>query len=119
MLISTKCAGMGSDIPDIRLTVCVGESLNFLSKINNCVQGSPRMYGSFHRCLDEEGVTENQQLLWFWSGLARLVGRTYFCIVDISCLIRRPWSKQVFGQSAVRAKCEPPELSEGSHQCSV
>ena len=24
LLISTKCAGMGCDIPDIRLTVCIG-----------------------------------------------------------------------------------------------
>ena len=26
LLISTKCAGMGCDLPDIRLTVCIGKS---------------------------------------------------------------------------------------------
>ena len=26
LLISTKCAGMGCDLPDIRITVCIGEA---------------------------------------------------------------------------------------------
>ena len=33
LLVSTKCAGMGCDMPDIRLTVCIGQL--HLSCFNN------------------------------------------------------------------------------------
>ena len=34
LLISTKCAGMGCDVPDIRLTVCIGEMGGIYKDIN-------------------------------------------------------------------------------------
>ena len=62
MLISTKCADMGSDIPDIRLTVCVGEFPFALMSIM-LGQDFPRMSGSFPRCWDGADVMEAKQLL--------------------------------------------------------
>ena len=34
LLISTKCAGMGCDVPDITLTVCIGEMGGIYKDIN-------------------------------------------------------------------------------------
>ena len=63
MLISTKCAGMGSDIPDTRLTVCFGEFPFSYTDFNKLGQDFPRMSESFPRCLDGAGVIEAKQLL--------------------------------------------------------
>ena len=63
LLISTKCAGMGCDIPDIRLTVCIGEFLANLNNISVFGQGFLRMFGSCRRCWDEVVVTATRQPL--------------------------------------------------------
>ena len=110
---------MGSDIPDIRLTVCVGEFPYSCTDVNKLGQGFPRMSGSFPRCWDGAGAMEAKQLLWFCSRLVRLVrGPFLVCrILYYFCLIRRPWFKQGFGQSAAGAKCGPTDLPEGGHEC--
>ena len=63
LLISTKCAGMGCDIPDIRLTVCIGEFLANLNNISVFGQGFLRMFGSCRRCWGGVGVTATRQPL--------------------------------------------------------
>ena len=109
---------MGSDIPDIRLTVCVGEFPFALMSIM-LGQDFPRMSGSFPRCWDGADVMEAKQLLWFCSGSVRLVRRTFLVcrILYNFCLIRRPWFKQGFGQCAAGTKCGPTDLPEGGHEC--
>ena len=54
---------MGSDIPDTRLTVCVGEFPFSYTDFNKLGQDFPRMSGSFLRCWDGAGVIEAKQLL--------------------------------------------------------
>ena len=61
--INTKCAGMGCDLPDIRLTVCIGECLANCNDINEFGQGFLRMFGSCRRCWGEVGVTATRQPL--------------------------------------------------------
>ena len=62
---------------------------------------------------------EAKQLLWFCSGSVRLVRRIFWVcqILYNFCLIRRPWFKQGFGQSAAGTKCGPTDLPEGGHEC--
>ena len=54
---------MGSDIPDTRLTVFVGEFPVSYTDVNKLGQDFPRMSGSFPRCWDRAGVIEAKQLL--------------------------------------------------------
>ena len=67
---------MGCDIPDIRLTVCIGQFPTNCSVINDFGQGCQRTHGNWLRCWEGAVATETRQPLWFCSGLARLVRST-------------------------------------------
>ena len=56
LLISTKCAGMGCDVPDTRLTVCIGEMGGIYKDIDKFKWGSLKTPGSCPRCWEEVAV---------------------------------------------------------------
>ena len=121
---------MGCDIPDIRLTVCIGEFLANFNNISVFGQGFQRMYGSCRRCWGGVAVTATRQPLWSCCGLVKLVRSTFkqklsnwfsssFKKKYAWLMTRRPWCQQGFGQSTAEAECGPPDLPEGGSECYV
>ena len=81
---------MGCDIPDIRLTVCIGQFPTNCSVINDFGQGCQRTHGNWLRCWEGVVATETRQPLWFCSGLARLVRSTLMLNISTNMYILWP-----------------------------
>ena len=81
---------MGCDIPDIRLTVCIGQFPTNCSVINDFGQGCQRTHGNWLRCWEGAVATETKQPSWFCSGLARLVRSTLMLNISTNMYILWP-----------------------------
>ena len=59
LLISTKCAGMGCDIPDIRVTVCIGKGCSHITSAGVGLWGDAWQKCTGQKCTKHQLVLLN------------------------------------------------------------